>query len=1196
MNRKISELTWKKLFWLSWWICQNPDCDEKVVLEWKKSIYIIWEWAHIEWHSSDWPRGEICNPEDNTFENLILLCPSCHKKIDKCPENYPKELLKSWKDNTIKKFIWVHTIQDWWNSIVLSTKKQIKPSLLLNWREKQVENLLKTLELTWKKIEIRSNSLLESFMFLFSVLIENKKINALIANNQEEFNILIKNKDKTLLIPKKWFIPTDIWIAISKWHNVVLFSWKKSLYTIHFDNSIDLWVMNRFDRIRWLKDILWDNEIAEKVYNETKWYLFPILRNRALDFNENLVPEWLDKVNKRVLTTIFLISEWEENTDIELVKILSGNIDYNEFLRDLFELEKQDDSPIRKINNIWQLVSKSDLWVFVKNEINEKVLNELEFVSKIALSDLDPRLDLPAEDRWMANILTNERPEFSSRSKYWLSDSLALLSIIKDKNIQNTINNIVEEVLNSNKNISRLLNSIGSNMENLAEASPEIFLKFINKNIENLDWIFEQWHMMMWWSWRYTNLLWSLERVSWNWDYINDVIYILFELDKKFDKNIPDNHSNRPFWTLSEIFIWWQNNTILTIDERIKLLEKVSNKYEQRVFDLLINIFNKTISSQIAKPNYQDWDNYMKPITNQEFNTYLIKIIKLLIDLSKKDIENRILDLIRNFIKFSKDDFNKVIDFLMKYDFSKFHNQEILLQVQSEIEKKLHFFKIYKQLSILTYYPEAEKKLIKLHSYITPNDFIISNISIFNEDRKIIISKLNDYKWEKWKWKDDLEIANKERNIRIIEIDKEHWFDGIMEMVKKLDYNHLVVSSIIETNLNDIYNENIFNLLDSEESKLIYFSINFIRQLDFKKNKFIDEKIKNINKFTNNEKKSNFLLWLILNTRTLQLIRKQETEVKKLFWEWLWKLNNYFNLNEEDYWEMDYFIWELNNYWLSYIAFNEIWMIEHKKWMDLLDNKLIIETLEKLPYFINNKIWNIHSLEYNLKNILDYLYTELEKWNIKKEELLKIEFIYVRVIDNPKIINNELINSPELYVQIICDLYKQRKSQKEEIWEDKKNKAENSYQILRKFDLIPWYKDWKINYLELENWISKVFELLKEKDRYDIWCQKIWELLINCPNWKDWIWPCEEIRNIFEKFKNDEIEKWFLIWKRNSRGVTSRWIYDWWSQERELAQRFLDDAEKLKIEYSRTSKILRQLWDSYMGDAKREDDQVELDR
>lgn len=82
--------------------CQNPECNTDFYpLIDKGSIATIREAAHIIAFSEDGPRGEQheSDTEINSYENLILLCPTCHTKIDKASELYPADLLYEWKRN-----------------------------------------------------------------------------------------------------------------------------------------------------------------------------------------------------------------------------------------------------------------------------------------------------------------------------------------------------------------------------------------------------------------------------------------------------------------------------------------------------------------------------------------------------------------------------------------------------------------------------------------------------------------------------------------------------------------------------------------------------------------------------------------------------------------------------------------------------------------------------------------------------------------------------------------------------------------------------------------------------------------------------------------------------------------------------------------------------------------------------------------
>lgn len=81
-------------------ICSNPDCraDLTAVLEEARS-YNVGEMAHIIARSEQGPRGTTGSGAD-TYENLVLLCPTCHRHIDKSPEGtFTVEQLHGWKND-----------------------------------------------------------------------------------------------------------------------------------------------------------------------------------------------------------------------------------------------------------------------------------------------------------------------------------------------------------------------------------------------------------------------------------------------------------------------------------------------------------------------------------------------------------------------------------------------------------------------------------------------------------------------------------------------------------------------------------------------------------------------------------------------------------------------------------------------------------------------------------------------------------------------------------------------------------------------------------------------------------------------------------------------------------------------------------------------------------------------------------------
>jgi hypothetical protein len=59
--------------------------------------YNVGEMAHVIGQSPSGPRGNGAGGPDS-YDNLILLCPTCHREIDKAPAGlFPENLLNSWK-------------------------------------------------------------------------------------------------------------------------------------------------------------------------------------------------------------------------------------------------------------------------------------------------------------------------------------------------------------------------------------------------------------------------------------------------------------------------------------------------------------------------------------------------------------------------------------------------------------------------------------------------------------------------------------------------------------------------------------------------------------------------------------------------------------------------------------------------------------------------------------------------------------------------------------------------------------------------------------------------------------------------------------------------------------------------------------------------------------------------------------------
>jgi len=82
--------------------CALPNCHAILVKDATKTdnASLIAEAAHIKGENPGSARydASMTDEERNSYENRILLCPSCHTKIDKQPNAYPVELLQRYKN------------------------------------------------------------------------------------------------------------------------------------------------------------------------------------------------------------------------------------------------------------------------------------------------------------------------------------------------------------------------------------------------------------------------------------------------------------------------------------------------------------------------------------------------------------------------------------------------------------------------------------------------------------------------------------------------------------------------------------------------------------------------------------------------------------------------------------------------------------------------------------------------------------------------------------------------------------------------------------------------------------------------------------------------------------------------------------------------------------------------------------------
>jgi hypothetical protein len=171
----ISPKDIKKLWGLSAGVCAAPGCGVSCIQFLGGDATVIGEMAHVIAKRAGGPRG-ITEGGEDTYENTILLCPTCHTKVDKASAGtYTEELLLKWKlehEETVHLSL---------QPIQFQTKDELF---------KTIGNLLTENKTAWKTYGPESDVAIGNPLSAAAEIWSIRKITMVVPNNQRIVNMV----------------------------------------------------------------------------------------------------------------------------------------------------------------------------------------------------------------------------------------------------------------------------------------------------------------------------------------------------------------------------------------------------------------------------------------------------------------------------------------------------------------------------------------------------------------------------------------------------------------------------------------------------------------------------------------------------------------------------------------------------------------------------------------------------------------------------------------------------------------------------------------------------------------------------------------------------------------------------------------------------------------------------------------------
>ena len=189
------------------------------------------------------------------------------------------------------------------------------------------------------------------------------------------------------------------------------------------------------------------------------------------------------------LIPLVMVGAWhkESSADCEILSALA-DVDYQQVEETLTRLLELEDCPVWSVGKYRGVVSKIDALFAISGRLTEKHVEDLLELAEYVLSESDPSLELPQNDRWAAGLYGKVR-DHSKALRDGICETLVLLAVHGNDLFESRLGIDVEQRVSSL--IERLLtpltlNKLMSHEDDLpryAEAAPNAFLTLIERDL-----------------------------------------------------------------------------------------------------------------------------------------------------------------------------------------------------------------------------------------------------------------------------------------------------------------------------------------------------------------------------------------------------------------------------------------------------------------------------------------------------------------------------------------------------------------------------------------------------------------------------------------------------------------------------------------------------------------------------------------
>jgi len=855
-----------------------------------------------------------------------------------------------------------------------------------------------------------------------------------------------------------------------------------------------------------------------------------------------------------------------------------ANETYSDWISGIRGVLQQPGSPLSLKNGTWTVVKRRELWQTLGESLFDEHLDRFKQMVVDVLKEPDPRFELPPEERYAASI-RGKVLKHSHALRKGLAESLALLGSQPEALKNCSLGKAETVAIVSIREIFEdsdwiLWGSVDNLLPTLAEAAPLEFLSAVENALNRkpcpFDELFSQEGSGITGANYMTGLLWGLETLAWDEQYLVQTIVVLGKLALR---DPGGNWGNRPANSLTTIFLPWLPQTIASVDKRKVAIRTLLKECPTIAWRLLLDMLPRQQQTSMGshKPVWRKIipDNWKEGVEKSEYWDQVSSYADFALEAVRGDFV-RVNELIGYLNNLPKACFDKLLEYLNSPEIS--HRSE---EKRTPLWASLVAFTVkHRKYSDAEWALPAElvERIEQTASSLAPENPLNLHSRLFNQYDADLYETRGD-------WEEQRKKLETRRQEAVREIFAYGRFKAVFDFARDVNLTRSVGFSfgVVADESQDALI--LPDLLLKEDDKIVEFVRAFVSgRYSNQSWKWLDHlDARNWTK----PQIGKFLSYLAFTQKTWEYSKDLLGESEGEYWSRA--IVNPFEAKGN----LDHAVDKLLEHNRPNAAICCLWeMLHNKKPLD--PSKAITALLQAVTSDEPPSSVGI----YNPVEIIQALQVNPQ---VDPEDLCKIEWAYLPVLTgpgrqaSPKTLEQKLASEPAFFCEAIRTLYRSKKKAKseKEPTEQEKAVASNVWRLLHDWKTLPGIQtDGSFCASDFNEWLKSVKKQCDKSGHLEVALSTVGGVLIHYIPDPDGLWIHRALAEALDAEDAGRMRDGFSIGIFNSRGVYC--VDPTGKPEKDIAAKYRQQAEEVEnAGYYRLAGTLKKLADSYEHEAER---------